>query len=103
MDAAGHRSEPATGAACSICGRPTYDPGKRERPWARGVAQGRQVLVCPECQTTTPGWADSFDRCEACGSPRLSVMLGEVACRACGRIQDAPEELDPAVDRLIRP
>ncbi len=33
-----------------LCGRPTYDPDKRERPWARGVAGGRQVLVCPSCQ-----------------------------------------------------
>ena len=27
-----------------LCGRPTYDPDKKERPWSRGVSGGRQVL-----------------------------------------------------------
>jgi hypothetical protein len=30
-------------------------------------------------------------------------MLGEVTCRACGRIQGDPLDVDPAVERLIRP
>lgn len=69
-----------------VCGRPTYDPDKRERPWSRGVSGGRQVLVCPQCQRERPAWADALDRCERCGSTRLSLMLGEVTCRQCGFI-----------------
>lgn len=69
-----------------VCGRPTYDPDKRERPWARAVREGRQVLVCPACQTAAPDWPSTVDRCEACGSTRLSVTLGELTCRQCGRV-----------------
>ena len=74
------RREPS----CLLCGRATYDPDKRERPWARGVKGGRQVLVCPACQNERPDWASVLDRCAECGSPRLSVMLGDVVCRSCG-------------------
>jgi hypothetical protein len=74
------------GPSCWICARPTYDPDKREQPWARGVAGGAQVLVCPQCQRDHPGWADRLDRCPDCGSTRLSVTLGQVACRACGNV-----------------
>jgi hypothetical protein len=74
-------------AACWLCGRPTYDPPKKERPWARAVAGGRQVLVCPSCQQTRQDWMAGLDRCERCGQTRLSLMLGEVVCRACGRVQ----------------
>jgi hypothetical protein len=73
-----------TGPGCHLCRRPTYDPDKRERPWARGVSGGRQILVCPVCQRDRPTWAETLDRCDACGSTRLSVMLGRVVCRACG-------------------
>lgn len=79
-------------AACHLCGRPTYDPGKRERPWARGVSGGHQVLVCPACQAERPDWADGLDRCERCGSTRLSLLLGEVTCRECGYLAEAPGE-----------
>jgi hypothetical protein len=72
-------------ASCSVCGRPTYDPDKGERPWARGVAAGRLVLVCPACQQEEPRWADRLDRCIHCGSTRLAVTLDEVVCRSCGR------------------
>lgn len=71
---------------CLLCGRPTYDPDKRERPWARGVRHGQQVLICPTCQAERPDWAESLDRCERCGGTRLGVMLGEVVCRACGHV-----------------
>ncbi|MGH2682069.1 MAG: hypothetical protein ACRDIX_02410 [Actinomycetota bacterium] len=71
---------------CHVCGRATYDPDKRERPWVRGVAGGRQVLVCPACQRDHPDWSDGLDRCERCSSTRLSVMLGNVVCRACGHV-----------------
>ncbi len=77
--------EPAQ-ASCMFCGRPTYDPDKKSRPWSRAVAGGKQVLVCPECQAERPDWAANLDRCEQCGSTRLSVILGEVTCRQCGHI-----------------
>ena len=73
--------------SCSLCGRPTYDPGKKERPWVRGVAGGAQVLVCPRCQEERPGWAEGMDRCADCGATRLSALLGQVVCRECGRVQ----------------
>jgi rubredoxin len=53
-------------------------------PWVRAVASGRQVLICPECQRKHEDWAEALDRCERCGGTRLSAMLGEVVCRACG-------------------
>jgi hypothetical protein len=71
-------------AACLLCGRPTYDPDKRERPWARGVAGGRQVLVCPMCQVERADWDADLARCDRCRSPRLWIVLGDVVCRACG-------------------
>ncbi|MFN2544572.1 MAG: hypothetical protein ABR600_08400 [Actinomycetota bacterium] len=75
------------GARCSVCGRPTYDPDKRERPWARAVAGGTQVLICPVCQAERGDWSAGLDRCQECGAIRLSAMLGEVVCRACGHVQ----------------
>lgn len=72
--------------SCFICSRPTYDPGKSERPWARGVAGGRLVLVCPRCQSETPEWPGRLDRCANCQSTRLNVTLAEVVCRQCGRV-----------------
>ena len=74
-------------ARCELCGRGTYDPDKRERPWARAVSGGRQVLVCPRCQADRSDWAAGLDRCQSCGGIRLSAMLGEVVCRACGHVQ----------------
>jgi hypothetical protein len=81
-----------TRAACRYCGRPTFDPDKRDRPWARGAEGGRQVLVCPQCQVERPDWASGLDRCRACGATRLSVMLGETVCRACGEVQSRTGE-----------
>jgi rubredoxin len=81
--------EPGHRPGCSLCGRPTYDPDKRERPWARAVSGGRQVLICPVCQTERSDWSANLDRCGSCGGTRLSAMLGEVVCRACGHSQPA--------------
>jgi predicted amidophosphoribosyltransferase len=78
-----------------LCARPTYDPDKRERAWSRAVADGRQVLICPVCQADRPDWAAGLDRCERCGSTRLSVMLGEVICRQCGLIAGTLERDEP--------
>ena len=74
---------------CFLCHRPTFDPDKREVPWARAVAAGMQVLICPDCQHDRPDWADNLDRCEACGGTRLSITLGQVVCRACGHTAKA--------------
>jgi hypothetical protein len=83
-------------AVCALCGRATFDPGKRDRPWARAVSGGIQVLICPTCQEERPGWADGLDRCRRCGATRLSAMLGEVVCRACGHVQSSVvDEDDP--------
>jgi hypothetical protein len=84
---------PSARAGCVLCGRPTYDPDKKERPWSRGVSEGRQVLICPICQMERPDWTEVLDRCGSCGSTRLSVMLGEVICRQCGQVGAVkPEE-----------
>ncbi|MFL5798475.1 MAG: hypothetical protein ACJ77A_11155 [Actinomycetota bacterium] len=79
---------------CYLCGRPTYDPDKRSRPWARAATGGRQVLVCPACQQDRADWDAGLDRCVRCGSTRLSVMLGEVVCRACGEVQAADADAE---------
>jgi len=76
-------------ARCELCGRGTYDPDKKERPWARAAKGGRQVLVCPQCQKDRPDWSDAMARCQQCGAVRLSAMLGEIVCRACGHVQIA--------------
>ncbi len=72
---------------CSLCGRPTYDPDKRETPWVRAVSDGRQVLICPACQVERADWAEGLDRCRSCGGTRLSAQLGGVVCRACGHTE----------------
>ncbi len=85
------RGVTARRTGCWLCGRATYDPGRKERQWVRAVAGGRQVLVCPACQAERPDWSDRLDRCRRCGATRLSVMLGEVVCRACGEVGEEPE------------
>ena len=83
------RREPDSRPGCSLCGRPTFDPDKRGTPWVRAVADGRQVLICPSCQADRPDWSTGLDRCGSCGGTRLSAMLGQVVCRACGHTQPA--------------
>lgn len=69
---------------CERCGRVQTDPVKGASPWARAVLAGRQVLICPDCQRADAGFGDELERCGACGSTRLSVVMGSVVCRACG-------------------
>lgn len=76
--------EPGTRPGCALCSRSTYDPDKRGVPWVRAVADSRQVLICPECQRERADWASALDRCEVCDGTRLSAMLGQIVCRACG-------------------
>jgi len=70
------------------CGKRQTDPAKGASPWAKLVTRGQQVLLCPDCQAADPGWRARSDRCPACGSTRLSMMLGSVVCRACGEIRE---------------
>ena len=86
------------GTGCMLCGRPTYDPDRKERPWSRAVSGGRQVLVCPQCQADRPDWMEMLQRCERCGSTRLSVMLGEVVCRQCGLVAGTLEPQEPLIE-----
>jgi hypothetical protein len=79
--------EPIEPARCALCGRPTYDPDKKERPWVRAASRGVQVLICPRCQAERADWSAGLDRCQSCGATRLSAMLGEIVCRACGHQQ----------------
>ena len=48
------------------------------------------MLVCPRCQVERVDWMENLDRCERCGSTRLSVMIGEVVCRQCGLVAGTP-------------
>ena len=74
---------------CVECGKRQTDPAKGASAWARLVTGGEQVLLCPDCQQADPAWRTRSDRCPACGSTRLSKMLGSAVCRACGEV--APE------------
>ncbi|MHB2022917.1 MAG: hypothetical protein ACYCO3_06280, partial [Mycobacteriales bacterium] len=65
------------------------DPERGPSPWQRGVLAGRQVLVCPDCQRD-PGHLDALDRCHVCGTTKLVSWLGEVRCRDCGAVKEAP-------------
>ena len=62
------------------------------------MAAGRQVLVCPLCQADRADWISRLDRCERCGSTRLSVMLGEVVCRQCGLVAGTLQPEEPLVE-----
>jgi hypothetical protein len=68
--------------ACLLCGARQTDPVRGASPWKRGVKDGEQVLVCPDCQASGD-WTSSLDRCPSCGSASLSKTLGEVVCKAC--------------------
>ena len=69
---------------CYRCQRVQTDPAKGASPWARGVVEGEQILICPDCQALDPEWPQALDRCPQCGSTRLSVVMGSAVCRQCG-------------------
>lgn len=69
---------------CHLCQKVQTDPVRGASPWARGVIEGEQVLVCPECQARDRAWTESLQHCPHCGGTRLSIVLGSVVCRECG-------------------
>jgi hypothetical protein len=75
---------------CYLCGARQVDPVRGHSPWQRGVRRNQQILVCPDCQATSD-WTADLDHCGSCGSARLVRRLGEVECRACGRVH-VPEQ-----------
>jgi hypothetical protein len=105
---------------CLLCGARQTDPARGASPWKRGVVEGEQVLVCPDCQTHG-GWTERLDRCSTCGSVALAKSLGEVVCKACaatggtvGPVRTAPsgapapasgealhDEVDAALARVL--
>jgi ribosomal protein L37AE/L43A len=68
---------------CYRCATRQTDPGKGPSDWKRGVIDGVQVLICPDCQRTHD-WQGDLDTCESCGSTSLVRALGETRCKACG-------------------
>jgi hypothetical protein len=72
---------------CYRCGARQVDPGRGESPWRRGVRADRQVLICPDCQSSVD-WLAELDRCPVCASAHLVRRLGEVECRDCGFVSE---------------
>ncbi|MGH2825539.1 MAG: hypothetical protein ACRDKF_01040 [Actinomycetota bacterium] len=68
---------------CYLCARVQTDPAKGASPWGRGVVAGRQILICPDCQSANPRWTEELDACPRCGSTRLSMVMGSTICRSC--------------------
>ena len=85
---------------CYRCGTRQVDPDRGESPWKRGVRGDRQVLICPDCQSTFD-WTTDLDKCEVCSSERLVRRLGEVECRNCGSVRQPASSALPG--HLARP
>jgi hypothetical protein len=85
---------------CYRCGTRQVDPDRGESPWKRGVRGDRQVLICPDCQSTFD-WTSDLDKCEVCSSERLVRRLGEVECRNCGSVRQPASSALPG--HLARP
>ena len=70
---------------CYRCDRVQTDPvpGASEAPWARGVVDGEQILICPDCQAKDPAWVSDLEACPRCKSTRLSIVMGSRICRQC--------------------
>lgn len=69
---------------CHLCQKVQTDPVRGASPWARGVIEGEQILVCPDCQERDSAWTALLQRCPRCGGTRLSMVMGSVVCRQCG-------------------
>jgi hypothetical protein len=78
---------------CYRCGARQTDPARGASPWRRGVRNAEQVLVCPDCQSTSD-WMADLDRCPACGSAALVRRLGRTVCRDCGSSPDTAVDAD---------
>ena len=77
---------------CYLCQRVQTDPTKGASPWAVGVREGAQVLVCPDCQAADREWADALERCPRCKGTRLKMVMGSVVCRQCNYDWSAAED-----------
>ena len=86
---------------CYRCDLRQVDPDRGESPWKRGVRDGRQVLICPDCQGSFD-WMAELDHCPVCGGVHLVRRLGEIECRDCGMVRDpgdsVPEPLAVSAD-----
>ena len=69
---------------CHLCDKVQTDPVRGASPWARGVVEDEQILVCPDCQQRDASWTELLQRCPRCGGTRLSKVMGSVVCRSCG-------------------
>jgi hypothetical protein len=81
---------------CYRCDLRQVDPGRGESPWKRGVRDGRQVLICPDCQGSFD-WMADLDHCPVCSGVHLVRRLGETECRDCGMVRDPGDGTDPPV------
>jgi ribosomal protein S27E len=79
---------------CYRCEARQVDPSKGPSDWKRGVVDGRQVLVCPQCQLDHD-WTAALDRCADCNSTQLVRALGETRCRNCGATALASDLTSP--------
>lgn len=90
---------------CFRCGTRQSDPESGPSPWRRAVYDGRQVLVCPECQGCGD-WRDIVDACSKCGSLDLTRRLGQTVCTNCLTLVPAglptSDDAPPADDVLSR-
>jgi ribosomal protein L37AE/L43A len=84
---------------CYRCAVRQTDPGKGPSDWKRGVVDGVQVLVCPQCQRAHD-WQADLDRCSECDSTMLVRALGETRCRACGAVSAGAGGATPADETL---
>ena len=86
---------------CYRCDLRQVDPDRGESPWKRGVRDGRQVLICPDCQGSFD-WMAELDHCPVCGGVHLVRRLGESECRDCGMVRDpggtVPEPMAGSAD-----
>jgi hypothetical protein len=81
---------------CYRCDLRQVDPDRGESPWKRGVRNGRQVLICPDCQGSFD-WTADLDHCPVCGGVHLVRRLGEIECRDCGMVRDPGDAADAPV------